>query len=60
MESQLNQSLAEAQTQTDAPALAPEAMEAAVPFEPPPAETPAPAPQMELGFEAEQAAKKTA
>jgi hypothetical protein len=35
-------------------------MEAAVPFEPPPAETPAPAPQMELGFEAEQAAKKTA
>lgn len=56
MESQLNQSLAQA----DAPALPSEAMEAAAPFEPPPPETPAPAPQMELGFEAEQTAKKTA
>ena len=57
METQLNQSLAQA----DATALPAEAMEAAVPFEPPPpAETPAPAPQMELGFDAEQAAKKTA
>ena len=57
MESQLNQAL----SQADAPALPPEAVEAAVPYEPPPAaETPAPAPQMELGFEAEQAAKKTA
>jgi sec-independent protein translocase protein TatB len=60
METQLNQSLAQAQTQTDAPALPPEAVEAAVPFEPPPVETPPPAPQMELGFEAEQTAKKTA
>lgn len=57
MESQLNQSLAQA----DTPALAPEAMEATVPFEPPPSpEAPTPAPQMELGFEAEQAEKKTA
>ncbi len=57
LESQLNQSLA----QTDTPALPPEALEAAAPYEPPtPPETPAPAPQMELGFEAEQAAKKTA
>jgi sec-independent protein translocase protein TatB len=56
LESQLNQSLAQA----DTPSLPPEAMEAAAPFEPPPPETPASAPQMELGFEAEQAAKKTA
>lgn len=57
MESQLNQSLA----QTDAPALAPEAIEAAAPFEPPPPpETAAAVPQMELGFGAEQATKKTA
>lgn len=57
METQLNQSLAQA----DTPALPSEAVEAAAPFEPPPPpETPPPAPQMELGFEAEQAAKKTA
>lgn len=57
METQLNQSLAQA----DAPALPAEAVEAAVPFEPPASpETPAPAPQLELGFEAEQAAKKIA
>lgn len=56
METQLNQSLAQA----DTPALPPEAMEAAAPFEPPPPEPPAAAPQMELGFEAEQAEKKTA
>jgi len=57
MESQLNQSLALA----DAPAPASESMEAATPFEPPPpAEIPAAAPQMELGFGVEQpAAKKT-
>ena len=56
MESTLNQSLAQA----DTPALPSEALEAAVPFEPPPLEPQAPVPQMELGFEAEQAAKKTA
>lgn len=56
METQLNQSLA----QVDTPALPPEAMEAAAPFEPPPPEPSAAAPQMELGFEAEQAEKKTA
>ena len=58
MESTLNQSLAQA----DTPALAPEAVEAATPFEPPPPpENPPAVPQMELGFEAEQAAaKKTA
>ena len=57
MESQLNQALA----RSDAPALPPGALEAAVPFEPPqPAETPAPAPQMEFGFGAEPpAGKKT-
>lgn len=55
LESTLNQSLAQA----DAPALAPEAMEASVPFEPPPPpENPPAVPQMELGFEAEQAAAK--
>ena len=55
LESTLNQSLAQA----DAPALAPEAMEAAVPFEPPPpAEAPPAVPQMDLGFEVEQAAAK--
>lgn len=55
LESALNQSLAQA----DTPALAPEAREAAVPFEPPPPpETPAPAPQMELGFEAREATPK--
>lgn len=58
LESTLNQSLAQA----DAPDPASEAMEAAVPFEPPPPppESPPAVPQMELGFEAEQAAKKTA
>lgn len=57
LESTLNQSLAQA----DAPALAPEEMEAAVPFAPPPpSESPPAVPQMELGFEAEQATKKTA
>lgn len=55
LESTLNQSLAQA----DAPALAPDAMEASVPFEPPPPpENPPAVPQMELGFEAEQAAAK--
>ncbi len=55
MESTLNQSLAQA----DASVPASEAMEAAVPFEPPPPpENPPAVPQMELGFEAEQAAAK--
>lgn len=56
LESTLNQSLAQA----DVPAAASEAMEAAVPFEPPPPppESPPVVPQMELGFEAEQAAAK--
>jgi sec-independent protein translocase protein TatB len=58
LETTLNQSLAQAET----PAPADESMEAAKPFEPPPPlGTPVAAPQMELGFEAEQAAaKKTA
>ncbi|CAG0932942.1 MAG: Sec-independent protein translocase protein TatB [Rhodocyclaceae bacterium] len=58
LESTLNQSLAQA----DAPSPDSESIEAAVPFEPPPPlpEAPAAAPQMELGLEAEQAAKKTA
>ena len=57
LESTLNQSLAQA----DTPALAPEAVEASVPFEPPPPPENTPAvPQMELGFEADPAAKKTA
>lgn len=58
MESTLNQSLGQAETPTPAP----ESIEAAVPFEPPPQpKTPATAPQLELGFDAQQSAsKKTA
>ncbi len=55
MESALNQSLAQADT--PAPAIEPPA---AAPPESSPVEAAAAAPQMELGFEAEQAAKKTA
>jgi sec-independent protein translocase protein TatB len=54
MEGTLNQSLAQA----DAPALPAEAMEAAVPFEPPPVEAAETAPQLELGFDAQQTASE--
>lgn len=64
LESTLNQSLAQAETSdpsVEAPVPAADAEVTALSVEPTPSEAPAAVPQMELGFDAEQAAaKKTA